>query len=587
MSPSHNPKTVSVVRADKDQNDESWESLVISIIRGEQDYAELLQILEPNITTLSRLDSDTALQLALLLDTVDQHAELNDHLYSLGGDQGPPALLLSLNGNVLGLNASARSLFGDVVGKETMKLGIRESDFLDFKSRVFNHKGSSLLRVFPDRLQNTPLIFTGRYHAVQQIFLLDSLQCQWSESVDIAFKEIFKLTNSECEILACLSRGMKTEDIALNRKSQIGTVRQQIKGLLSKLGASSQLQAASLASSLANQYQNPLNRLEQVDKNLLLKHQQETSSKQSKVDKNNYQQGQVIRHTRTVAWRRYGKKNGHPVLSMHGAYFGAGDSKAEQQWAYANGLDVIVVERPGYGLTQAPEIAESNLDTVVEDITAVMNHVNWSQASIVSHDFGFVPALAFAHCKPECVLGFLAISPPANYQEDSDLSQIPHHQRAFIWAAQHAFWMIRLLLRLGHVRARKIGPKNWMNMAFEGAPNDISLFYTPKGQEISESAFHFNLNQNSKGHELDLQVCIATDWSELLESINISIVALAGQQNRTFDIAAVRELTHIQPNLKLQEIKDATLTLSVSHAHVWHKAIVDMINEQPKEPLSD
>lgn len=64
-------------------------------------------------------------------------------------------------------------------------------------------------------------------------------------------EELYGLSPSERDILACLAQGMSTEDIAHHRQRALGTVRQQIKSVLHKLGASSQVQAATMAAAAA------------------------------------------------------------------------------------------------------------------------------------------------------------------------------------------------------------------------------------------------------------------------------------------------------------------------------------------------
>ncbi len=560
---------------------DALESLVLSIIRGEQDYSKILQFLEPAIKDLSGLDSDVALKMVLLVDAVEQHAELNDHIYSLNTDQGPPALVLSLEGQVLGINTTARSVFGEVIDSNFSRLGIRESDFEEFKDRIFRHKGSSLINVYPNRLKNNPLVFKGTYTTSQQIFTLKGIQSGWSDSANEAFKAVFKLSDAECDILSSLIRGMKTSEIARYRQSQIGTVRQQVKSLLYKLGVSSQVQAASLTSSLLSQADtDPDGSLSTPVIGSVARASMPvpTSVGINPPDPiGSSLQEPVIRQDRCIHWRRYGKKGGHRILLMHSAYFGPGDSATEQAWAIQAGLDVVVVERPGYGKTQPPDGHHSISDTQVHDYLAVLEHLGWSQVWLISQDYGLTSAIALANYKPDCVLGLLAVSPLPNYGKDTSLSNIPHQQRAFIWAAQHAFWMIRLLLRMGHVKARELGPEKWMDMVFEGSPNDVKVFESETGRRLASESFHFNLLQNSKGHELDMQVGIAMDWSALLENVDVPIIALAGTNNQTFDISVVKHLKTHNPKLELREVETASLTLAITHADEWHSTLLDML----------
>ncbi|WP_415884122.1 alpha/beta fold hydrolase [Neptuniibacter sp. QD34_54] len=519
------------------------------------------------------MDPETALTLSLLSNEIGHQADLNDQLDALAFDQGPPALALSSNGQIVGYNSSATSILDDLVNLNIFQLGVNQVDFNNFKDRTIRHQGPSILRVYLNKQTHTSFVFTGRYQSDHQLFLLQEAGLQWSKSMDTALHDIFKLTKAEREVLVCLARGLQTEQISLERQSKISTVRQQIKSILQKLGVTSQTQATALAATLGNQTHNEhIKKVSSPDK-------KESSYSLSKPVFNQLQQDQFVRNNRRVGWRRYGKKGGKPVLLMHSTYFGAGEYAPERVLANQSNLDVIIVERPGYGKTQAPLslTTESILDTHIKDCYYLLNKLGWEKAWLTSHDFGFVSAAAFANHYPEKVLGLYAISPPPLFSSNSNLSSIPVQQRAFIWAARHCFWMIKLLLRLSHVQSRKLGPTRWLEMAFDGAPEELEIFKTEAGREVSEKSYHFNLVQNSKGQVLDLQVSIANDWAELLREVQIPLAGLTGQRNTTFDVEAVRELTSIKPTFIIDELEMASLTMTLTDIDTCYTHFLDFI----------
>lgn len=557
------PDVASAVISAQMMSPEALKSLVLQIVTGDQDYGRLLTLLEPAIHNPQGLDTSTALTLALLLDEVEQRADLNDQLHALTRDPGAPALAIAQTGAVLAQNQAAIDVFGPAQGKPITRLGIRRTEFEAFGNRLVQHEGASLLRAFPGAQHDPPLMFSGIRQVEHQVYLLRAIDCQWTPSIDTALRDIFDLTDAERDILARLAQGLSSDQISRQRQSRVTTVRQQIKSLLSKLGASSQVQAAALASALAS-------RADPVAAPGTLP---DPSSQHPLL------MGERVRDNRRVGWRRFGLDGGRPVLLMHGAYFGAGDHEPDRAWAVRAGLDVLCVERPGYGRTQPPNRGADILDTQVRDSLAVLDELGWDSVWLNSHDFGFVPALALSRYRPERVKGVLAVSPPPVFDRDSDFSQIPRNQRSFIWAARNAFWMIRLLLRLGHVKARQLGPEHWMDMVFEEADEDRAVFHRPGLQSVSVGAFHFNLNQNSKGHELDLLTSVATDWSDLLREVDRPLVALTGQRNATFPVTDVRRLKALNPAMSMQEIEDAGLTLCLSHTDFCFESLFALIHD--------
>lgn len=569
----------SATKALRSKEPEAIKELVLAILNGDQENYSLLSLLETSIQNLSPLDNETAFTLSLLFSDVEHQAELNDQLHALASDQGPPALALSSNGQVVGYNDSATSSLGNLLGKNILRLGVSQLDFTDFKDRIVRHQGPSILQFHVNKQKHTPLIFTGKYQSSHQLFFLRMIGLQWSESMDKALQDIFKLTKAEREVLVCLARGMQAEQISGQRQSTIGTVRQQIKSILQKLGVTSQIQAAALAASLGSQSHNEHQSASFVsDHNKLL-------GKSTKHTFNLLQQEQFVRDNRRVGWRRYGKKGGQPVLLMHSTYFGAGDHAPDRALAYKLGLDVITVERPGYGRTQPPSSTVSILDTHIKDCIYLLNELGWHEVWLKSHDFGLVPALTFANYYPKRVQGIFAVSPLPLFLPDSDLSAIPIQQRAFIWAAHYSFWMIKLLLRVGHVKARKLGPAQWMQMVFDGTPDELKVFQTDAGREVSESSYHFNLIQNSKGQVFDMQFGLANDWTELLREVKVPLAGLTGKRNTTFDVYAVRALKLINPNFDIKEVEMASLTLAITDAEACHYTFLDLMKVTGSTPV--
>ena len=558
---------VGVVPRSKAPESDELKSLVLSVIHGERDFQALLNKLEPVILGETGLRGDTALTLALLLEEVEQQAELNDQLDTLVKDQGAPALVLSEGGVILAQNPAMQNLFGTSKGDGVTRLGLGSQDYADFQQRIFQYSGPSLLRTFPPLAENgddcaTPVIFIGLYNGEHQTFLLRAIECQWPDSIDRALEDIFKLTDAERDILACMAQGMNSEQISIRRDRKVGTVRQQIKSVLAKMGASSQSQAVALASAIGSQ-----NYGSQVSH----------SSPQEALAGYPLELDELRRGPRRVGWRRYGVRGGRPVLLLHGVYFGAGEYPQDREWATRNGLDVVVPERLGYGRSQPPGKGDDVLAVQVEDCLAVLDALGLSRVYLASHDAGFLYALALANRCPERVKGILAISPSAPFKDNDSLDGLPRQHRIFMWAASHAFWSVRLLIRLGMVQMRKLGPERWMEAVFEGASYDLEVLKAPLCRQGVLGAYGFNLSQVGKGYELDLELSMASDWAPLVRQVQVPVHGLIGSRSQVTPPSFVRGLQTLNPAIFLQEIPEAGQTLCVSHVEQCYKLLADYV----------
>lgn len=534
-------------------------TMVLSVIQNQQDYDALLSYLEPVARSGQLLNMEISMELALLLSDVERHAALNDQLYSLVKEETAPTLVLTEAGVILAQNQGAAELFHSMEGDNHVRLGISAAEFEAFQKRIFSHRGPTLLQTTTAG-SATPLILTATYHAPHRVFLLQSLECRWPESVDQALQELFGLTPSERDILASLAQGMTAEEISEQRVRALGTVRQQIKSLMQKLNTNRQNQVVSLGAAIANRTAGQL--------------PQHTQPGQ--ISSYPLELGEFIRDHRLVGWRRYGDPQGFPVLLLHGPFFGAGEFERDRELAHRHGLNVFIPERPGYGRTQPAASGQDPLDNQVQDCMALMQQQGIERAYLLAHESGLIPALALAVRHPDTFAGVLAVSPSGHFKPGVDLQGVPRQQRMLLWAARNAHWLLRMMIRLGMVQVRQLGPERWVEAIFADAPHELEVLYADSSRQGTLSTYSFNYSQNGAGLELDVQQT-TTAWDELVQQVTIPFEGIMGGRNGTTPPEFVRTLQTLNPALYLHEIPDAGQTLSISHADTVFSMLVQRI----------
>lgn len=547
--------------------------LVLSVIQKKADYDALLDFLEPVATRSVNMAPDAAERLMLLFNEVEQHAALNNQLHQIISTETAPTLVLSEAGVVLAQNESATAMFAIQEGDPHTRLGLSAQDFEQFQQRIYRHQGPTLLSTRPQSLlrhgsalgEGPPLVLTATYHAQHRVFLLQSLDCRWPTSVDAALQEVFGLTGSERDILASLAQGMSAEDISTQRCRSLGTVRQQIKSLMQKLEASRQSQVIALGAALANRTTSQLPR----------------HSAAGRFSSSPLELGDFIRGHRRVGWRRYGDPHGHPVLLLHGPFFGAGDFEQDRDLARERGLNVWVPERPGYGRTLPAAHGVDPLDNQVDDALALMDQQGLTRVHLLSHESGLIPALGLATRHPDRFSGLLSVSPSGHFGKDADLSGVPRQQRMLLWAAAHSPWMLRMMIRLVMVQARKLGPERWVSGVFADAPHELAVLYTDSSRQGTLGTYSYNFSQHGAGLELDVQQT-TTSWHLMFQTLQQPFLGLMGVHNGTTPPTFVRNLLTVRPDLELEELPDAGQTLSISHAPLVFDRLMDMIRQSEK-----
>lgn len=112
---------------------------------------------------------------------------------------------------------------------------------------------------------------------------------------------------------------------------------------------------------------------------------------------------------RRIALIDYGPYDGHPVLVFHGAAAGRRLPEGFRRALTARGLRPIVVQRPGYGLTD-PAGGDA-ATTGADDLAAVMERLRLRTTHMLARDTGMPVALAFALRHPERLQQAVLLNP--------------------------------------------------------------------------------------------------------------------------------------------------------------------------------
>ncbi|MFC3851246.1 alpha/beta fold hydrolase [Salinispirillum marinum] len=536
----------------------SLSELVNMVAERKADFPDLIVALSPLIHQGSALPTETALELSVALHDIEAEALEEDALYRLVNQQSAPAIAMNAVGTVLALNVAARQLFGLALGDSVAQLGVDEEALHAFQQRLAEVSGPTMLKVVRPDADGLPMVMIGRYNHQYRAFVLTTLQHHWPESIDKALEALFQLTRSERDVLSCLAQGQTAEQIAHSRSRTLGTVRQQIKTVLHKLGATTQVQAATLASAAAN----ALVDMPQGSDTLMLR---QASSDMTLAE--------FTRNGRRIGWRRFGQAGGQPVVFLHGPFFGAGEFVADRQWAAQLGLDVFALERPGYGRTDISDRKVPVVEAMVGDILALMEDQGIQRATFLTHEVALIPALQLAQQAPDRLVKIVGVSAAPPFQALAQVNAMPAQQSIFIWAAQHARWLVRLLIRLGMVRLRKLGPDRWMDAVFGEVPGDMAVLNRPELQPGIIGSYSYNINQMGAGFEVDLQLTFGA-WAELIQQNKVPVTLLHGEDNQTTRYEYAQIFTQLNPNIRLIGVSGSGQTLAVERPDVIYPQLV-------------
>ena len=174
------------------------------------------------------------------------------HLPPALQDIGVPAYVLDSSGRIRWLNDAAKELLGDAEGQSIMTVLGRE-ELPDAQSRFLSNLRSTGSNDFPldviaadgeeRRVEISSVALRGRHRAIGMFGLAVPSKAPRSKPV----KRHPRLTARQQEVLEHLAEGHSTDQIAAELHLSRETVRNHIRHVLRRLGASSRLEAVAVA----------------------------------------------------------------------------------------------------------------------------------------------------------------------------------------------------------------------------------------------------------------------------------------------------------------------------------------------------
>lgn len=361
------------------------------------------------------------------------------------------------------------------------------------------------------------------------------------------------LGRAEQEVLALLVAGNGVEACAAALGRAVGTVRQQIKAILSKMGVHSQAQAVSRALALAQ----TVDRLA-----LAVDGGASAPALATALDT-----GDGV-----VSVQRFGLPGGLPVLLFHGALCGIAPAPGIRSAARAIGLDIVAPERPGYGATPMPAGADPVPLAVAQARHALDAMGIAGRVIVLGHDIGSKFACAFARAHADRVAAVVlgpTTPPMLGWAQTADM---PARHRVNAWAAQRMPALMDRIVGLGIGQIRKKGVELIPALVYADCDFDRAALSRPEALLALHEVFAMVAMQGSAGFRHDMRLT-NMDWSAWVRDVRAPVTALHGEHSATVSRAAVADLVNALPQARLELVEGAGHTLPLTHPEVIFRAV--------------
>lgn len=458
------------------------------------------------------------------------------------------AVVLSPGGIVLAANPEAVRDFNLVPGDNVGVFEVTRSHYEAFVDRCRNGERGTSMLVGGHTPNVSRLVLAGRRLIEHDAYLLTIVSWAWPDGLMGNLRQVFGLTAREGAVLDAMMSGHGAEDIAVRDGRSLGTIRQQIKAILSKLGVGTQSQAVALVAAASSAW----HRL-----------QQPRPDSPSRVD-STLDLSTISCDNRTIGVRSFGRYDGAPVVLVHGALFGIGELAAERASASAAGLRILAAEKPGYGRTDMSS-GRDQVDAMARDILLMMDRNNVERTVLIAHDIGTIVAFWLAKLAPERIAAIVAAPATPPMLSWSQTDDMPKAHRIHAWAAQRVPKLMDMLITLGLAQVHRQGVSILPDLFFGGCDFDRQTWSQPQHALALDGTYRLIAAQDARGFRQDM-LLTNLDWSDWGLQLRMPVDLLHGAMSRTVSRQAVEQFAAGLPAGRFSLVADGGHTLPLTHA---------------------
>ncbi len=261
-------------------------------------------------------------------------------------------------------------------------------------------------------------------------------------------------------------------------------------------------------------------------------------------------EGRLLRPDgRTVAWSECGVRAGRPVLRLPGTPGSRFSLQADETLWIERGLRVIVVERPGFGVST--RLPGRGFAEPADDLAAILDHLGIERIPVYGGSGAAPHLLAFSARHPQRVAACTIIDGAAPLTDAEVHQQVDFNVTGDGLARAGDVETLRAML--GRARASILAdPITEILAIMAGAPpEDQAIMADPAWREATALGWCEALAPGVDGW-LDESLAINGDWSDIdLDAVAASVTWWQGDADRNCPFSAAQRLVSRLTNARL------------------------------------
>lgn len=502
----------------------AWEQFLTSHELGQGDEIKLQESFEKHFSRSFHL-----------LEKIGRSAK-TDHssLQQFVDDRSSPSIALDNKGRILAINAEALTLFGadqatasliEVVHKDS-----RASLSTGLEKLSNTGTAEPILVLLRSRM---PALMLMQPMAGTNLIIADISGSNWDERVTITLRAMYGLTTRECEVAALLYRGLTIKQVADQQHRSLETVRKHTKSLLTKTETRSQPRLMRLLTSL--------NFAHAGDHTPI------------------WMNSQCANHTikladgRKLAYYDAGKKNGKPIVVLHGIMHDPELPPSIHQMLLDKGYRIIGMSRAWYGESSPPLNSNDVLQTAACDLEYLLDQLDINKVTVLGCMAGTIHAYVFAARCGDRVRRIINLSGMVPIVGDDQIDAMPFGVRAIARTARYFPKLFPTLIRTGVALIDGGNIRKLLNTGYRSSPVDFAATQDPEIFKRISTGYRFAVHHGYSAYSHE-GIAIMQDRSEDVEKLHCRVDYINGTHDGLTAIEAVRAFCEKYPKIHLHEI---------------------------------
>lgn len=255
-----------------------------------------------------------------------------------------------------------------------------------------------------------------------------------------------------------------------------------------------------------------------------------------------------LKDNRNLGYAEYGELSGTPVLLFHGTPGSRFQGELSQELSQDKGIRLIVVERPGYGNSDAKP--GRTLLEWCEDIRQLLGELQLEKVAIIGVSGGGPYALACSALMGDAIHRTVVVSGMGQLETEESMSHISEEERMLIQAAQYAPEQMAAQIAQIHEN-----PEALASSASEHLPDyDKSLITSETIKRFLKSLKE--ATRSAEGMISDYKI-FAQPWGFAPEEIRVPVTFFHGNEDTTVSIYHSEKLASKIENADLKILEGA------------------------------